>query len=165
MGVKLRGDPGRGPPGSPERPEGGHGPPHPPQPSAEEHGRGHRLLREGAGARDEQRPAGDDPASQVPCGYRELHEDTGAAATGGRCRRSDPKETVTMAEMGGTGNGQASGRGETGQGGTATLTKKDFASDQEVRWCPGCGDYAILSTVQGFLPELGVPPHQTVFVS
>ncbi len=46
-----------------------------------------------------------------------------------------------------------------------TLAKKDFTSDQEVRWCPGCGDYAILSAVQGFLPELGIEPHKTVFVS
>ena len=38
-----------------------------------------------------------------------------------------------------------------------TLTKKDFTSDQEVRWCPGCGDYSILATMQAFLPELGVP--------
>jgi 2-oxoglutarate ferredoxin oxidoreductase subunit beta len=45
------------------------------------------------------------------------------------------------------------------------LTKKDFTSDQEVRWCPGCGDYAILATVQGFLPELGVPREDVVFVS
>ncbi|HET7236908.1 MAG TPA: 2-oxoacid:ferredoxin oxidoreductase subunit beta [Actinomycetota bacterium] len=52
-------------------------------------------------------------------------------------------------------------------GGTAagTLTKKDFTSDQEVRWCPGCGDYAILATVQGFMPELGIEPDRTVFVS
>jgi 2-oxoglutarate ferredoxin oxidoreductase subunit beta len=50
-------------------------------------------------------------------------------------------------------------------GAAATLTKKDFTSDQEVRWCPGCGDYAILSAVQGFMPELGVEPHNTVFVS
>jgi len=50
-------------------------------------------------------------------------------------------------------------------GGLATLTKKDFTSDQEVRWCPGCGDYAILSAVQGFMPELGIEPHRTVFVS
>src|SRR5438874_915978 len=49
--------------------------------------------------------------------------------------------------------------------GVATLTKKDFTSDQEPRWCPGCGDYAILSAVQGFLPELGIEPHNTVFVS
>ena len=46
-----------------------------------------------------------------------------------------------------------------------TLKKKDFTSDQEVRWCPGCGDYAILSVVQGFMPELGIEPHKTVFVS
>src|SRR5205809_6525296 len=45
------------------------------------------------------------------------------------------------------------------------MTKKDFVSDQEVRWCPGCGDYAILSAVQGFMPELGIPPHQIVFVT
>jgi 2-oxoglutarate ferredoxin oxidoreductase subunit beta len=45
------------------------------------------------------------------------------------------------------------------------LTKKDFTSDQEVRWCPGCGDYAILSTVQAFLPELGLPRENIVFIS
>ncbi len=49
--------------------------------------------------------------------------------------------------------------------GVATLTKKDFTSDQEVRWCPGCGDYAILATVQSFMPELGIRPDNTVFVS
>jgi 2-oxoglutarate ferredoxin oxidoreductase subunit beta len=52
-----------------------------------------------------------------------------------------------------------------GGGDVATLTKKDFTSDQEVRWCPGCGDYAILSTVQSFMPELGIEPDNTVFVS
>jgi 2-oxoglutarate/2-oxoacid ferredoxin oxidoreductase subunit beta len=46
-----------------------------------------------------------------------------------------------------------------------TLTKKDFASDQETRWCPGCGDYAVLASVQGLMPELGIPPHRVVFVS
>ena len=46
-----------------------------------------------------------------------------------------------------------------------TLTKKDFTSDQEVRWCPGCGDYSILSTMQSFLPELGVPRENVVFIS
>ena len=45
------------------------------------------------------------------------------------------------------------------------LTKKDFTSDQEVRWCPGCGDYSILSTVQSFLPELGLPRENIVFIS
>ncbi len=42
---------------------------------------------------------------------------------------------------------------------------KDFKSDQEVRWCPGCGDYAILATVQGFLPSLGLRRENVVFVS
>jgi 2-oxoglutarate ferredoxin oxidoreductase subunit beta len=45
------------------------------------------------------------------------------------------------------------------------LTAKDFKSDQEVRWCPGCGDYAILAAVQGFMPELGIPRENIVFVS
>jgi 2-oxoglutarate ferredoxin oxidoreductase subunit beta len=42
---------------------------------------------------------------------------------------------------------------------------KDFKSDQEVRWCPGCGDYAILAAVQGFLPSLGLRRENIVFVS
>ena len=37
-------------------------------------------------------------------------------------------------------------------------TKKDWSSDQEVRWCPGCGDYGILLAVQQLMPELGVAP-------
>ncbi|HRI07895.1 MAG TPA: 2-oxoacid:ferredoxin oxidoreductase subunit beta [Nannocystaceae bacterium] len=45
------------------------------------------------------------------------------------------------------------------------LTRKDFVSDQEVRWCPGCGDYAILAAVQRTLPELGVSRENTVFIS
>src|SRR5215510_2066798 len=57
-----------------------------------------------------------------------------------------------------------SGSGD-GGGAVGTLTKKDFTSDQEVRWCPGCGDYAILSTVQAFMPELGIEPDNTVFVA
>jgi 2-oxoglutarate ferredoxin oxidoreductase subunit beta len=45
------------------------------------------------------------------------------------------------------------------------LSAKDLKSDQEVRWCPGCGDYAILATMQGFLPELGIPRERLVFIS
>jgi 2-oxoglutarate/2-oxoacid ferredoxin oxidoreductase subunit beta len=45
------------------------------------------------------------------------------------------------------------------------LTAKDFKSDQEVRWCPGCGDYAVLAAVQSFMPELGIPRERMVFVS
>jgi len=45
------------------------------------------------------------------------------------------------------------------------LTRKDFVSDQEVRWCPGCGDYAILAQVQKVMPELGVARENIVFIS
>lgn len=46
-----------------------------------------------------------------------------------------------------------------------SLTRKDFISAQDVRWCPGCGDYAILSQVQKVLPELGIPREKFVFIS
>ena len=45
------------------------------------------------------------------------------------------------------------------------LTKKDFISDQEVRWCPGCADFAILAGVQKLMPELNIPREKIVFVS
>ena len=44
-------------------------------------------------------------------------------------------------------------------------TRKDFVSDQEVRWCPGCGDYAILAQTQKVMPDLGVPKENIVFIS
>lgn len=47
----------------------------------------------------------------------------------------------------------------------AVQSAKDFKTDQEVRWCPGCGDYAILAAVQSFMPELGVKRENIVFVS
>ena len=70
----------------------------------------------------------------------------------------------------GTGNGAAATKGDSqvaaGPAATAVaLTRKDFVSDQDVRWCPGCGDYAVLAAVQGFMPELGVPRENIVFVS
>ena len=48
---------------------------------------------------------------------------------------------------------------------TPILTKKDFSSDQDVRWCPGCGDYAILAQVQKVFPELGIAKEDIVVVS
>src|SRR5919198_4128488 len=45
------------------------------------------------------------------------------------------------------------------------LTRKDFQTDQEVRWCPGCGDYSILAQVQKVMPELGIPKEKIVFIS
>jgi 2-oxoglutarate/2-oxoacid ferredoxin oxidoreductase subunit beta len=58
-------------------------------------------------------------------------------------------------------NGHGNGNGKDAR----ALAKADFQSDQETRWCPGCGDYAILSAVQGFMPELGIPPEKIVFIT
>ncbi|HUE26231.1 MAG TPA: 2-oxoacid:ferredoxin oxidoreductase subunit beta [Solirubrobacteraceae bacterium] len=56
--------------------------------------------------------------------------------------------------------------GHAGNGGAPeALTKADFQSDQETRWCPGCGDYAVLAAVQQFMPELGIPPERIVFIT
>ena len=54
---------------------------------------------------------------------------------------------------------------QTNGGETKKLTKKDFESDQAVRWCPGCGDYAILAQMQKVMPELGIPKEKIVFIS
>jgi 2-oxoglutarate/2-oxoacid ferredoxin oxidoreductase subunit beta len=58
-------------------------------------------------------------------------------------------------------NGDSNGSG----GAPVKLARKDFQSDQEVRWCPGCGDYGILTAIQFMLPETGIKPEDLVFVS
>jgi 2-oxoglutarate ferredoxin oxidoreductase subunit beta len=55
--------------------------------------------------------------------------------------------------------------GEGNGNGLVKLTAKDFKSNQEVRWCPGCGDYAILAAAQAFMPELGLARERIVFIS
>lgn len=50
-------------------------------------------------------------------------------------------------------------------GGVPTLTAKDFSSDQDVRWCPGCGDWSILAQTKRIMPELGIPRENIVFIS
>jgi len=54
---------------------------------------------------------------------------------------------------------------ESGAGSVQVLTRKDFVSDQEVRWCPGCGDYSILAQTQKLMPDLDVPKENIVFIS
>lgn len=51
------------------------------------------------------------------------------------------------------------------ESGTQKLTRKDFKTDQDVRWCPGCGDYAILAQVQKVFPELGIPKENFAVIS
>jgi 2-oxoglutarate ferredoxin oxidoreductase subunit beta len=55
--------------------------------------------------------------------------------------------------------------GSNGAAATVRLTRKDFQTDQEVRWCPGCGDYSILAQVQKVMPELGIEKEKIVFIS
>jgi 2-oxoglutarate ferredoxin oxidoreductase subunit beta len=62
-----------------------------------------------------------------------------------------------------TSNGHVNGNGNGGA--PEQLTKADFQSDQETRWCPGCGDYAVLAAVQQFMPELGIAPERIVFIT
>src|SRR6266498_3800085 len=83
--------------------------------------------------------------------------------SGGSSSEAEP----SVAPRGGSGGSSSEAEPSVAPRGgvVGTLTKKDFASDQEVRWCPGCGDYAILSAVQGFFPELGIPPEKIVFVT
>jgi len=50
-------------------------------------------------------------------------------------------------------------------GGDSAFTRKDFQSDQEVRWCPGCGDYSILAAFQSVLAEIGTQPENVVVIS
>jgi 2-oxoglutarate/2-oxoacid ferredoxin oxidoreductase subunit beta len=71
---------------------------------------------------------------------------------------------MSSVDLGMPGRGGLSGIPTLGEG-AAPQTKKDFTSDQEVRWCPGCGDYAVLASVQGFLPDLGLRRENIVFVS
>jgi 2-oxoglutarate ferredoxin oxidoreductase subunit beta len=71
---------------------------------------------------------------------------------------------------GGAGNGSHPAHNGKGNGngvpaGARNLTKADFQSSQETRWCPGCGDYAVLAAVQGFMPELGLSPERIVFIT
>jgi 2-oxoglutarate ferredoxin oxidoreductase subunit beta len=65
----------------------------------------------------------------------------------------------------GNGGAPAGGGNRAARSASTTLTKADFQSDQETRWCPGCGDYAVLSAVQQFMPELGIPPERIVFIT
>src|SRR5262249_38925661 len=95
---------------------------------------------------------GSTATGRVPRRRAELHEDRGHPIPRRRARGANPGDDGAMTE----GNGN---------GGPVKLARKDFQSDQEVRWCPGCGDYGILTAVQLLLPELDVKPEELVFVS
>src|SRR4029453_3690184 len=153
---------GGGPAGPGPGEEGGHRPPVPSQPVPVEHRRGGPALPKGVDPRDELGTARAPHPGPVPGGRAELHEGAGASDLRRGPGAGDPEGDDRMSDVE---HEQSAGNGGEGQGPRGAPTRKDFTSDQEVRWCPGCGDYAILATVQAFMPELGITPDNTVFVS
>ena len=84
----------------------------------------------------------------------------------GRRGRLQPRARPAVHLVGaGRGDGGDAVSGNGNGNGLVQLTAKDFKTDQEVRWCPGCGDYAILAAMQSFMPELGIERERLVFVS
>src|SRR3954454_7437305 len=160
MGIDLRADrrggeagPGRGRPGRT-------GAPAAPQPAAGQHRRGARALRTGADARDEPRPARAADPRAFPRRRHLLHQGPWAPVQVRGARRRDPGRDfdMTIPAQGPRGLDLVPVSGE-------KSSKKEYTSDQEVRWCPGCGDYAILAAVQSFLPELGLKRENIVCIS
>ena len=108
-----------------------------------------------ARAGDEPRPAVAPAAGGVPRRRQVRQQGAGRPVHGRRARAGHPRHprrphTVTSTPVSDP---------------VPVTTRKDWSSDQEVRWCPGCGDYSILSAVQLLMPELGVRREDTVFVS
>src|SRR5207245_6319941 len=112
--------------------------PSPPEPVPAQPWRRAPLLRPGARPRDEPRPVAQARPRRVPRRRRRVQPRARAAVHLAGAGRGDGGDAVTV---------------ENGNG-NVDLTAKDFKTDQEVRWCPGCGDYAILAAMQGFMPEL-----------
>ena len=186
VGVDVRPDRRRLPPRPPRRLPRRAGAPAPPQPAAARPRRDPEALRPGAHPRDEPRPAEPAGPGEVPRRRRRLPPGQRDAAQG---RRPRPRHR----RPGRRGRGHRGPAGRVGrdrrEGARANehhrppvtrdaqrhrprtdrrdgaQTAKEFTSDQEVRWCPGCGDYAVLKAVQGFLPDLGLRRENIVFVS
>ncbi len=115
-----------------------------PQPAAFRPRRHPGAVQEGAGAGAEPRPTAQGAARRVPHRRRRPEQDPGTAVQGERDHRQGAAPAGGMKKM-------------SSNAAVPKLTRKDFVTNQDVRWCPGCGDYSILAQVQKLLPELGVP--------
>src|SRR5439155_11590976 len=128
-----------------------------PEPASAQPRRCAAPIRPRADARDQPRPAADDRAREVPRGRRRAEQGGGASVHDRGHREQDQRdggiEEGTMVTA------------ERSNGTSQVLTRKDFVSDQEVRWCPGCGDYSILAQTQKIMPDLGLPRENIVFIS
>ena len=161
LGIDVRADRRRLPPDPGSRTADRPGASSPPEPVPAQPRRRAAPLRPGGGTRDEPRPAGAAAAGQVP---RRRHRLQPGARPAVRRRRA--RGRVQCRARGGAGSDDGPADAGARRPGscaasrcpTYRLTRKEFSSDQEVRWCPGCGDYIILAAVQGFLPSLGLAP-------
>ena len=106
-----------------------------------------------------------EPGTKKPDLPPGLSGGNGEANETGTKKPAGPPGAKKPAGPGSDDDGPSLPPGYSGDGGGEALSREDFQSDQEVRWCPGCGDYAILSTVQRLLPDLGVDKENVVFVS
>ncbi len=154
LGVDLRHVACGGRQGAPGRPQGRARPPATPQPVAPRPDGGVGRLPQRGGGGDQRRAARPRAARSRRPTAGLLHPDAGPAARLVRAGRPPdrpphdrPGPVMTTTDL------------------PLTRSRKDYASDQDVRWCPGCGDYAILATVQGVLADADVDPDRTVFIS
>src|SRR5262249_5523538 len=149
------------------RPVGRPRPPAPSQPIPQEHRIRPQTLSPRPAPRGEPGPAAAADPGPVPDRCGRLRPGPGQAVPhrGDRCRGgADPRGDPRMTETNGSGNGaQPALSPENAQ--VIALTRKDFVSDQEVRWCPGCGDYSILAQTQKVMPDFGYPKENIVFIS
>src|SRR5581483_5892418 len=152
----------------------GPSPPAVPQPDAEEHRRGAQAVQEDPGPRTERRATAVALAGEVPGARRGAEQDPGAAVPRQRDRgghREDAGLTCFKPTDGRpwtwfhNSHTTDSHKPMAATTSLPTLTTKDLTSDQEVRWCPGCGDYSILAQMKKALTTVGVPREKMVFVS
>ena len=168
LGLHLRPDRGRDPGRAQRRPRRRPRPPAPTSTRSRQPRRGAARLRPRRRPRDEPRPARDAAARRVPRRRPLAHLGARPAVLHGRARRRHlhaPSRSSRDRPPTSGCRSAASARSPTSPTTPAKQTKRDFTSDQEVRWCPGCGDYVILAAVQSFLPELGLKRENIVFVS
>ena len=145
LGLHVGGYHHRGHAGPGRGAQSGPRPCHPSEPTAPRLGRHRAPLSQGAGPRDEPGPSS--AASSEPSTWS--MPNLSARWRGFPSPRLNSTRTSTERLM----------------TDVPTTTKADWTSDQEVRWCPGCGDYSILTAVQMLMPELGVRREDTVFIS
>ncbi|MEJ7696178.1 MAG: 2-oxoacid:acceptor oxidoreductase family protein [Candidatus Limnocylindrales bacterium] len=167
LGLHVRGDPIRRRATARGRPFRGPRPPASPEPVPGQHRASPAQLPPGAHPRDQPGPAPDAgpralpdrcrrlrPGARQAVPHRRDHRRGGPDPRGGHALTTDTAAPVPSQPPLSPENERI-----------IQLTRKDFVSDQEVRWCPGCGDYSILAQTQKVMPDFGYPRENIVFIS